>query len=86
VTFSEITGIEPAPSWPRELVFADYALMAIQLAFYPVLQNASRFGQQPSNLEASGAGGALAQARRVSDGLADRKLVLCWHISLSCMP
>jgi hypothetical protein len=60
----------------RELVFADYAFVAVQLVLYPVLGNAGRFGQQANDLEASGAGAALAQVGRESDGLADRKLVL----------
>jgi hypothetical protein len=50
--------------------------MAVQLAFYPVLENTGRFGQQSSDLEASGDRVALAQIGRKSDGLANRKLVL----------
>jgi hypothetical protein len=77
VTFSEMIGIEPAPSEPRELVFADYTLMPVQLALNPVLENAGRFGKQANDLEASGAGAALAQIGQKSHGLANRKLVLC---------
>jgi len=61
----------------RELVFADYALMAVQLALNPVLESAGRLGQQSNDFEASGAGGALAQIGQKSNGLANRKLVLC---------
>jgi hypothetical protein len=77
LTFSKIIGIEFAPSRSRELVFADNAFVAVQLALNPVLEYTVRFGQQANDLEAPGGGAALAQIGRESDGLANRKLVLC---------
>src|SRR5262249_2748169 len=36
-------------SWPRELIFAHYALVAVRLALYPILENTCRFGQQTND-------------------------------------
>jgi hypothetical protein len=47
-----MVGIDFAPSRSRELVFAHHAFMAVQLALYPVLENAGGFGQQTNDLEA----------------------------------
>jgi len=48
-----MAGIELAPSRSRELVFAHDSFMTVQLALYPVLENAGCFGQQTNDLEAA---------------------------------
>jgi len=52
VTFRDIVGIEPASSCSGELVFAHDPFMPVQLALYPVLENAGRFRQQTDDFEA----------------------------------
>jgi hypothetical protein len=51
VIFRDIVGIAPTPSRSRQLVFAHDAFVAVQLALYPVLENAGGFGQQTDDLE-----------------------------------
>ena len=49
--FRDIVGIEHTPSRSGELVFAHDAFVAVQLALYPILENARGFGQQTDDLE-----------------------------------
>ena len=51
VIFRDLVGIEPTPSGPSELIFAHDAFVAVQLALYPILENARGFGQQTDDLE-----------------------------------
>jgi len=57
--FRDIVGIEPTPSRSGELVFAHDAFVAVQLALYPVLENAGGFGQQTHDLETPSDGNPL---------------------------
>ena len=47
----DMVGIEPTPSRSCELVFAHDAFVTVQLALYPILENARGFGQQTDDLE-----------------------------------
>jgi len=57
--FRDIVGIEPTLSRSGELVFAHDAFVAVQLALYPVLENAGGFGQQTHDLETPSDGNPL---------------------------
>ena len=52
MSFREIVGNEFCSSLSRELIFARNAFVTVQLAFYAILENTGRFGQQADDLEA----------------------------------
>jgi hypothetical protein len=71
LTFNEVVGIGRAPSQSDQLVFANDALVAVQLALHAVLENAGRLGQEANDGEASPNRCLLVTIGREADGLSD---------------